>query len=70
MGRVVKMIVTPVGLVKESIHARRDKGRPSEALEEDARGGDKAAVAHSGEQAERKDQRTWRYRLKWRTASE
>ena len=54
MGRVVKIIVTPVGLVSEAIHARRDERRPSEDLEEDARGGDKAGVSHSGDQAGRK----------------
>lgn len=29
MGRVVKIIVTPMGLVSEAIHARKDKRRPS-----------------------------------------
>ena len=27
MGRVVKLIVTPIGLVSEAVHARKDKGR-------------------------------------------
>ena len=29
MGRVIKIIVTPLGLVSEAIHARNDKRRPS-----------------------------------------
>lgn len=29
MGRVVKLIVTPIGLVSEAVHARKDKRRPS-----------------------------------------
>lgn len=29
MGRVVKIIVTPIGLVSEAVHARKDKRRPS-----------------------------------------
>ena len=29
MGRVVKIIVTPIGLVSEAVHARKDKGRSS-----------------------------------------
>ena len=29
MGRVVKIIATPIGLVSEAIHARRDQRRPS-----------------------------------------
>ena len=36
MGRVVKLIVTPIGLVSEAIHARRDKRRSSQGLEQDA----------------------------------
>ena len=35
MGRVVKVIVTPIGLVSEAIHAHRDRRRSSVALEED-----------------------------------
>ena len=54
MGRVVKIIVTPIGLVSEAIHARRDKRRPSEALEEDV-SNQKTAVSNSGDQVERKD---------------
>ena len=54
MGRVVKIIVTPIGLVSEAIHARRDKRRPSEAVEEDA-GDQKTAVSNSGDQVERKE---------------
>ena len=27
MGRVVKLIVTPIGLISEAVHARKDKGR-------------------------------------------
>ena len=29
MGRVAKMIVTPIGLVSEAVHARKEKGRSS-----------------------------------------
>lgn len=29
MGQVVKMIVTPIGLVSEAVHARKEKRRPS-----------------------------------------
>ena len=54
MGRVVKIIVTPIGLVSEAIHARRDKRRPSEAVEDDA-SNQKTAVPDSGEQVERKE---------------
>ena len=32
MGRVVKIIVTPIGLVSEAIHAHKDKKRSSSAL--------------------------------------
>ena len=54
MGRVVKIIVTPIGLVSEAIHARRDKRRPSEALEQDI-GNQTTAVPNSGDQVERKE---------------
>ena len=53
MGRVVKIIVTPIGLVSEAIHARRDKRRPSEALEQGA-SKQKTSVSNSGDQVERK----------------
>ena len=54
MGRVVKIIVTPIGLVSEAIHARRDKRRPSEAVEDDP-SIQKTAVSNSGDQVERKE---------------
>ena len=54
MGRVVKIIVTPIGLVSEAIHARRDKRRPSEALEQTI-GNQTTAVSNSGDQVERKE---------------
>ena len=49
MGRVVKLIVTPIGLVSEAIHARRDKRRPSESVADDA-SIPKTAVSNSGDQ--------------------
>ena len=49
-----KIIVSPVGRVSEAIHARRDKRRVSEAVEEDT-SSPKTAVSKSGGQAKRKE---------------
>lgn len=54
MGRVVKMVVTPIGLVSEAIHAHRDKRRPSVSLEQDA-SNPQTAVSKTGDQVERKE---------------
>ena len=54
MGRVVKIIVTPIGLVSEAIHARRDKRRPSEVVEDET-SDPKTAISDSGDQVGRKE---------------
>ena len=54
MGRVVRIIVTPIGLVSEATHARRDKRRPSEGLEQ-AVSSAETAVSNSGDQVETKE---------------
>ena len=52
MGRVVKIIVTPIGLLSEAIHARKDKKRSSSALDDASDG--QTTIA-TGIQVERKD---------------
>lgn len=46
MGRVVKVIVTPIGLVSEAIHARRDKRRPSGTVNQEG-GSDSSSALDS-----------------------
>ena len=45
MGRVVKLIVTPIGLVSEAIHARKHQRRPSsDAVAQEATSNSSSAI--------------------------
>ena len=44
MGRVVKIIVTPIGLVSEAVHAHKDKGRSSSTATTQEAGSNSSAL--------------------------